>query len=61
SGNGDEHSCNLGFSNDVEVVKDTGIMQPRTMTMQAKARGPSGYFTGRGWANCSYSGYITKY
>jgi len=61
SGAGSEHSCNLSWGDYMEVIPGTGIQQPRTVTLQAKARGPKGHFAGRGWAKCSYTVNLAKY
>ena len=61
SGAGDEHSCSLQWSNMVEVIAGSGIVQPRTATTSCHARGPSGHWAGRGWCGCSYSITMTKY
>ncbi len=61
SGAGDEHSCNLSWSNFVEVIPGSGITQPRTATTSCHARGPSGHWAGRGWCGCTYTITLTKY
>lgn len=53
SGTGDEHSCNFGWSDFTEVLPGTGITQPKTFTLSAHARSPSGHWAGRGWAKCT--------
>jgi hypothetical protein len=61
SGNGSEHECRFNWADYVEVIPDTKIMQPRTMTLQAHALSPKGHFSGRGWAKCKFSVELTKY
>lgn len=61
SGNGDESDCNFGWSDFVEVVPGSGLTQPRTFTLSAHARSPSGHWAGRGWANCSATLRLAKY
>jgi hypothetical protein len=61
SGTGDEHECRVAWSNFVEVIPGTGITQPRTFTLQAHAKSPSGYFKGRGWATCTYQLSLAGY
>lgn len=61
SGAGDEHDCRFSWSNYVEVIPGTGITQPRTFTLQAHARSPSGHWAGRGWVNCEFQLAVTSY
>jgi hypothetical protein len=61
SGNGDEHECRNGWSNFVEVLPGSGITQPRTFSLRAHARSPSGHWSGRGWSVCTYTLTLTQY
>ncbi|WP_143142404.1 hypothetical protein [Nitrosovibrio sp. Nv17] len=63
SGAGRRHNCPVEFRDDVEIIKGVGIYQPRTMIMYAEAQSPGGMSSAgkRGWARCSFVGFITKY
>lgn len=61
SANGSEHSCNFAWSDYVEVIAGTGIMQPQTFTLNAHARSPHGHASGRGWVKCRYDVTMTRY
>ncbi|WP_419655549.1 hypothetical protein [Desulfosarcina variabilis] len=61
SGSGSEHDCRLGWDDYVEVIPNTEIKQPRTITLQAHARSPKGHSSGRGWAKCKYTVEVAKY
>ncbi len=61
SGNGSEHGCRFNWDNFVEIIPGSGIVQPRSVWIQAYARGPSGHWAGRGWAGCNYNVYMTRY
>lgn len=61
SGNGSEHECRYEWGDYVEIVPGTGIVQPRTFTLTAHARSPSGHFSGRGWAACRFQLTLTAY
>ena len=61
SGTGSEHECRLKWEDYIEVIPGKKIMQPRTVTLQAHARGPRGHLAGRGWAKCKYTVEVTKY
>ena len=61
SGNGSEHECRVRWGSYVEVIPGSLITQPTIFKLQAHARSPKGYFTGRGWENCEYTVKLTKY
>ena len=47
-----EERCIEKLSDYVEIIPDTGIKQPTRLELKAKARGPKGHGSGRGWAKC---------
>ena len=63
--NGSEYNCGFEWGNSVEIIEDTGIYLPRTLTYWAKARSPERKFVknvgSRGWVNCKFSGYYVRY
>lgn len=61
SGNGDNHGCRFEWGQMTEVVKGSGITPPKTFSLEAYARSPSGHLSGRGWASCSYTLSMTAY
>lgn len=61
SGAGSEKDCILKWHDYIEVIPGTGIKQPRTVTLQAKARSPEHDRGARGWAKCKYTVNVVKY
>lgn len=61
SKNGSEKRCDHAWTDEVEIVKGTGITQPTTLKVRAHARSPRGHFAGRGWAKCYFKGVYVKY
>lgn len=61
--NGSENSCDVSFDDYVEVIKDSGIKQPRTVCLSAFAKSPGGMnnANARGWAKCVANGNLTTY
>lgn len=60
SANGSEHYCEHKWEDFVEVIPGTGIEQPRTLKIRARARSPRGNCAGRGWAKCRFNGFSVK-
>lgn len=63
SGAGDHHACIIGWQDEIEVIPNSKIFLPRTITLYAEARSPAGVFNSgkRGWAKCTYTVTATKY
>lgn len=61
TGRGSYHDCNSRFEEFVEIIPGSGITQPRTFVIWAKAMGPTGHFSGTGDVSCKVSGFYTKY
>lgn len=61
SGAGSTHYCEPVFGDFVEVIPETGIVQPTSLTLSAHARGPKRHLGGRGWVKCSYTVHLVKY
>lgn len=61
--NGSQNSCDISFSNQVEVVAGTGITQPRQVCLTATATSPGGMANAnaRGWSKCVASAKLTSY
>lgn len=59
-GNGSVSDCFADFADFVEVIPDTGIMQPTTLKIYGHARGPGGYSSGRGWVECRYTVTVVR-
>ncbi len=60
-GKGSYHDCNPRFEDYVEIIPGSGITQPKTFVIWAKAMGPSGHFAGTGSVQCDVTGFYTKY
>ncbi len=58
---GSERDCHYELSNYVEVIPDSGLVQPRTLTYWSHARSPRGHDSGRGWIGCNFSGVYVPY
>lgn len=59
--NGSENNCDAVFDDMIEVIPGTGILQPRTLKVRARARGPKGHAKGRGWSKCKFTAKYVKY
>ncbi len=55
---GSSNECRVGWEDYVDIVP--GITQPRTITLQAHAKGPKGHWAGRGWTKCKYTVEMVK-
>lgn len=59
SRNGSQNKCEYRWKDYVNVYRN--IEQPQTLEIRARARGPKGHFSGRGWSHCVYTGeYFEK-
>lgn len=45
---GSEHTCNIVYANEVEIVPDTNIFMPTTIKVQTHARSSKGSLGGKG-------------
>ena len=61
--NGSKNACEITFLNQVEVIPETGIMQPRKVCLTASATSPGGMANAnaRGWSKCVASAKLTSY